>query len=256
MRQPLVVGNWKMHGNAAGIRFLLAELIQAGAAFSQTEVAVCPPFVFLPLVTELCAGSYIRVGAQNVSQHNSGAFTGEVSAAMLAELGAAYVLVGHSERRELFAESSETVAEKFLASQAQGLTPILCLGETLQQREGGETEKTVLAQLDAILTASGVEAFANSVLAYEPVWAIGTGKTASPEQAQQVHKLLREHIASKDSVVADAIRILYGGSVKDTNARELFSQPDIDGGLVGGSSLEAGQFAVICASMENLLWKL
>ena len=252
MRKPLVVGNWKMHGNAAGIRSLMTELIQAEAAFAGAEVGVCPPFVFLPLVTELCAGSSIRVGAQNLSQHDRGAFTGEVSAAMLAELGADYVLVGHSERRELFGESSETVAEKFLAAQAQGLTPILCLGETLEQREGGETEKTVLAQLDAILTASGIEAFANSVLAYEPVWAIGTGKTASPEQAQQVHQILREHIAGKDSAVADAIRILYGGSVKDTNARELFSQPDIDGGLVGGSSLEARQFAAICATMGNL----
>lgn len=252
MRKPLVVGNWKMHGNAAGIRSLMTELIQAEAAFAGAEVGVCPPFVFLPLVTELCAGSSIRVGAQNLSQHDRGAFTGEVSAAMLAELGADYVLVGHSERRELFGESSETVAEKFLAAQAQGLTPILCLGETLEQREGGETEKTVLAQLDAILTASGIEAFANSVLAYEPVWAIGTGKTASPEQAQQVHQILREYIAGEDSVVADAIRILYGGSVKDTNARELFSQPDIDGGLVGGSSLEARQFAAICATMENL----
>ena len=251
MRKPLVVGNWKMHGNAAGIRSLMTELIQAEAAFAGAEVGVCPPFVFLPLVTELCAGSSIRVGAQNLSQHDRGAFTGEVSAAMLAELGADYVLVGHSERRELFGESSETVAEKFLAAQALGLTPILCLGETLEQREGGETKKTVLAQLDAILTASGVEAFANSVLAYEPVWAIGTGKTASPEQAQQVHQILREHIAGKDSAVADAIRILYGGSVKDTNARELFSQPDIDGGLVGGSSLEARQFAAICASMET-----
>ena len=251
MRKPLVIGNWKMHGNAEGIRSLMTELIQAEAAFPGAEVGVCPPFVFLPLVTELCAGSSIRVGAQNVSQYDGGAFTGEVSAAMLAELGIDYVLVGHSERRELFGESSETVAAKFMAAQAQGLTPILCLGETLEQRESGETEKTVLAQLDAILTASGIEAFENSVLAYEPVWAIGTGKTASPEQAQQVHQILRERIAGEDSVVADAIRILYGGSVKDTNARELFSQPDIDGGLVGGSSLEARQFAAICASMGN-----
>ena len=188
MRQPLVIGNWKMHGNAGGIRSLMAELIEAEGAFSGTEVGVCPPFVFLTMVTALCADSSIRVGAQNVSQHDKGAFTGEVSAAMLAELGAAYVLVGHSERRECFAESSETVAEKFLAAQAHGLTPVLCLGETLQQRERGETEQTVLAQLDTVLAAAGVEAFANSVLAYEPVWAIGTGKTASPEQAQQVHQ--------------------------------------------------------------------
>ena len=251
MRQPLVIGNWKMHGNAGGIRSLMAELIEAEGAFSGTEVGVCPPFVFLTMVTALCADSSIRVGAQNVSQHDKGAFTGEVSAAMLAELGAAYVLVGHSERRECFAESSETVAEKFLAAQAHGLTPVLCLGETLQQRERGETEQTVLAQLDTVLAAAGIEAFANSVLAYEPVWAIGTGKTASPEQAQQVHQILREHIAEKDPAVAGALRILYGGSVKDTNARVLFSQPDIDGGLVGGASLEAGQFTAICASMEN-----
>ncbi len=158
MRKPLVIGNWKMHGNAAGIRLLMTELIQAEAEFPGAEVGVCPPFVFLPLVTELCAGSSIRVGAQNLSQHDRGAFTGEVSAAMLAELGADYVLVGHSERRELFGESSETVAEKFLAAQAQGLTPILCLGETLEQREGGETEKTVLAQLDAIRSGRSVRA--------------------------------------------------------------------------------------------------
>ena len=251
MRQPLVVGNWKMHGNAGAIKSLMTELIEAKESFSRAEVGVCPPFVFLPMVTELCAGSSIRVGAQNVSQHDSGAFTGEVSAAMLAELGATYVLVGHSERRDLFAESNETVAEKFLAAQAQGLTPILCLGETLEQRERGETGKTVLAQLDTVLAAAGTVAFANSVLAYEPVWAIGTGETASPEQAQQVHRILREHIAGEDSVVAETLRILYGGSVKDTNARALFSQPDIDGGLVGGASLEAGQFAAICASMEN-----
>ena len=251
MRQPLVVGNWKMHGNAGGIRSLMGELIEAEGAFSGAEVGVCPPFVFLPMVTELCAGSSIRVGAQNVSQHDNGAFTGEVSAAMLAELGVAYVLVGHSERRDFFAESSETVAEKFLAAQAHGLTPVLCLGETLQQRERGETEQTVLAQLDTVLAAAGVEAFANSVLAYEPVWAIGTGKTASPEQAQEVHQILREHIAVKGAAVADALRILYGGSVKDTNAGVLFSQPDIDGGLVGGASLEARQFTAICASMEN-----
>ena len=250
MRQPLVVGNWKMHGNAGAIRSLMAELIEAEDSFSGAEVGVCPPFVFLPMVTELCAASSIRVGAQNVSQHDSGAFTGEVSGAMLAELGVTYVLVGHSERRDLFAESNETVAEKFLAAQAQGLTPILCVGETLKQRERGETEKTVLAQLNTVLAAAGTVAFASSVLAYEPVWAIGTGETASPEEAQQVHQLLREHIASEDSVVAEAQRILYGGSVKDTNARALFSQPDIDGGLVGGASLEAGQFAAICASME------
>ena len=251
MRQPLVVGNWKMRGNAEGTRSLIAELIEAEGAFSGAEVVVCPPFVFLPMVTELCDGSSIRVGAQNVSQYDNGSFTGEVSAAMLSELGAVYVLVGHSERREFFAESSETVAGKFLAAQARGLTPILCLGETLQQRERGETEQTVLAQLNTVLAAAGVEAFANSVLAYEPVWAIGTGKTASPECAQQVHQILREHVALRDSAVADALRILYGGSVKDTNARVLFSQPDIDGGLVGGASLEAGQFAAICASMEN-----
>ncbi len=250
MRQPLVLGNWKMHGTAVGIRSLVFKLIEAKTRFSRVEVGVCPPFVFLPMVAELCAGSPIRIGAQNVSQHRDGSFTGEVSAAMLAEFGIDYTLVGHSERRELFGESSQTIAEKFVAAQEQGLMPVLCLGETLEQRDQGETEETVLAQLDAVLSVAGVEAIAESVLAYEPIWAIGTGETASPEQAQQVHHVLREHIAGQDAGVAEALRILYGGSVKETNAKTLFSQPDIDGGLVGGASLDAEQFAAICASME------
>ena len=242
MRKPLVVGNWKMHGNAAGIRSLMTELIQAEAAFAGAEVGVCPPFVFLPLVTGLCAGSSIRDGAQNLSQHDRGAFTGEVSAAMLAELGADYVLVGHSERRELFGESSETVAEKFLAAQAQGLTPILCLGETLEQREGGETEKTVLAQLDAILTASGIEAFANSVLAYEPVWAIGTGLTPTADDVREMHAAMRGSLSNRFGGEGSSMRLLYGGSVKPANAAELLSIENVNGALVGGASLKADDF--------------
>ena len=239
-----------MHGTVGEIRSLLLELIKARKTLSQVEVCVCPPFVFLPLVTGLCAGSAIRIGAQNVSQHKNGAFTGEISGSMLAELGAEYVLVGHSERREFFGESSEIVAQKFVAAQEQGLVPVLCLGETLEQRERGKTEETVLAQLDTVISIAGTGALASSVLAYEPIWAIGSGKTASPAQAQQVHRLLREHVAVQDSVVAKALRILYGGSVYETNAKTLFSQPDIDGGLVGGASLDPKQFAAICASME------
>ena len=239
-----------MHGTVGGIRSLLLELKKARKTLSQVEVCVCPPFVFLPLVTGLCAGSAIRIGAQNVSQHKNGAFTGEISGSMLAELGTEYVLVGHSERREFFGESSEIVAEKFMAAQEQGLVPVLCLGETLEQRERGKTEETVLAQLDTVISIAGTGALASSVLAYEPIWAIGSGKTASPAQAQQVHRMLREHIAVRDSVVAKELRILYGGSVHETNAKMLFVQPDIDGGLVGGASLNPEQFAAICASME------
>ena len=251
MRQKLVIGNWKMHGSVEQIQSLLAAVTD-GLAGTDGEVAgVCPPYPYLPLVKQLVADSKIRVGAQNVSQHESGAFTGEVSAPMLADLGVDYAIVGHSERRELYGESSDLVAEKFVAAQSAGVIPILCVGETLAQREQGETEAVVLAQLEAVLTRAGVEAFANAVLAYEPVWAIGTGKTATPEQAQEVHKLLRDHVANSSEEIAAKLQILYGGSVKESNAEALFAQADIDGGLVGGASLQAEQFIAICASTEN-----
>lgn len=251
MRHKMVIGNWKMHGSVEQIQSLLTAVTDGLAATDKAAVGVCPPYPYLTLVKQLVAGTGIRVGAQNVSQHETGAFTGEVSAPMLADLGVDYAIVGHSERRELYAESSQLVADKFVAAQAAGVTPILCVGETLSQREQGETEAMVVAQLEAVLARAGVEAFANAVLAYEPVWAIGTGKTATPEQAQEVHKLLRDHVAASNEEIAANLQILYGGSVKESNAEALFAQADIDGGLVGGASLQAEQFIAICASAEN-----
>jgi len=251
MRQKMVVGNWKMHGSVEQIQQLLRDVIRGLAGQESTAVGVCPPYPYLPLVKQLCAESDVKVGAQNVSQHESGAFTGEVAAPMLSDLGIDFAIVGHSERRELYGETSDIVAEKFMASQAAGITPILCVGETLSQRDDGETEAVVLAQLQAVIAKAGVEAFSNAVLAYEPVWAIGTGKTATPEQAQEVHRLLRGYIAGLSEDIAANLQILYGGSVKDSNAGALFTQADIDGGLVGGASLQAEQFIAICANTEN-----
>lgn len=252
VRNKLVVGNWKMHGSSASIRQLL-DGINAGldAVSDQVAVAVCPPFVYLPLVVELCAGSRIRPGAQNLSAEEQGAFTGEVAGNMLADSGAEFVIVGHSERRELFGESDALVAEKFLAVQQNNMIPILCVGESLQQRKDGITDQVVLSQLDAVVKRAGIESFGNAVLAYEPVWAIGTGETASPEQAQEVHALIREHLGKQNKEVAAALQLLYGGSVKSSNAGELFAQPDIDGGLVGGASLESEQFVAICSSADR-----
>lgn len=251
MRNKLVVGNWKMHGSSEQIQNLLKLIIEGVAGLNQAEIGICPPYPYLTLVKQLCHDTGIKVGAQNVSQHDGGAYTGEVAAPMLADLGMDYVIVGHSERREVYGETDGLVAEKFIATQRSGLVPILCVGESLTERENGETEAIVLRQLDAVLEQAGHEAFANAVIAYEPVWAIGTGKTATPEQAQEVHKLLRDRIAQSSKEISAAIRILYGGSVKETNAETLFAQTDIDGGLVGGASLQAEQFIAICASAEN-----
>lgn len=250
MRSKLVVGNWKLHGSREFTAALLAELtaVKLPAA---VEVAVCPPYVYLPQAIEVCANTAIRVGAQNASEHEQGAFTGEVSCGMLAELGAHYVLVGHSERRELYADTDAVVVEKFAAVQKQGLIPILCVGESLQQRQDGLSTRIVLSQLDAVVDKLGIEALAMAVLAYEPIWAIGTGETASPEQAQEIHAAIRQHVAEKDTELAASLRILYGGSVKSSNSAELFAQSDIDGGLVGGASLEAEQFIAICESADN-----
>jgi triosephosphate isomerase len=209
-------------------------------------VAVCVPFPYLAQAQAKLAGSAIAWGAQNMSQHAKGAFTGEVSAAMLKDFGCAYVIVGHSERRALYGESDEVVAEKFAAAQAAGLTPILCVGETLDEREGGITETVVGRQLDAVIAKSGVAALARAVVAYEPVWAIGTGKTASPEQAQAVHAFIRGKVRALDAAVADGLIIQYGGSMKPNNAAELLGQPDIDGGLIGGAALNAEEFLAIC----------
>ncbi len=247
MRRKLVAGNWKMHGSLAENEALLAGVL-AGVAGAKTDVAVCVPFPFLAQVQAKLAGSPVAWGAQNLSQHGKGAFTGEVSAAMLRDFGCKYVIVGHSERRALYGETDELVAEKFEAAQAAGLVPILCVGETLGEREGGITQEVVARQLDAVIAKSGVAALADAVVAYEPVWAIGTGKTATPEQAQAVHAFIRGKIAALDPAVAEGLIIQYGGSMKASNAAELLAQPDIDGGLIGGASLVAEEFLAICKS--------
>jgi triosephosphate isomerase len=245
MRRKLVAGNWKMHGNLAENEALLSGLL-AGMGNVKAGVAVCVPFPYLAQVQAKLAGSTIALGAQNMSQHAKGAYTGEVSATMLRDFACAYVIVGHSERRALYGESDAEVAEKFAAVQAAGMTPILCVGETLDEREGGVTEDVVGRQLDAVIAKSGVAALAQSVVAYEPVWAIGTGKTASPDQAQAVHAFIRNKIRALDAAVADGLVIQYGGSMKPNNAAELLGQPDIDGGLIGGAALNAEEFLAIC----------
>lgn len=247
-RKPLVAGNWKMHGSLAGNAELLLGLRELLPA-SSVDCVVCPPFVYLPAVGAALAGSAIELGAQDVcEQSESGAFTGEVSASMLREVGCRYAIVGHSERRAIYGESDELVARKFAAALAAGLVPILCVGESLQEREAGATEAVVIRQLDAVINAVGVAALGRGVLAYEPVWAIGTGRTASPEQAQEVHACLRGRIAAIDVTIAGSMRILYGGSVKAGNAKDIFAMPDVDGGLIGGASLKAAEFAAIVAA--------
>jgi len=246
MRSKLVAGNWKMHGSLVENDALLGALKSGVAAGAGSECAVCVPFPYLAQVQGLLAGSSIAWGAQDVSEHTKGAFTGEVSAAMLKEFGCRYVIVGHSERRAMHGEGSQQVARKVKAAQSAGLTPILCVGETLAQRESGVTDAVVSEQLVAVIDELGIAALSSAVVAYEPVWAIGTGKTASPEQAQAVHATIRDQIARRDAGLAARVKILYGGSVKAGNAVELFAMPDIDGGLVGGASLEAKEFLGIC----------
>jgi len=250
MRSKLVAGNWKMHGSTAENRVLLEAVLHGSDDVRGAECAVCVPYPYLAQTQTALRSSRVAWGAQNVSQHAKGAFTGEVSAAMLAEFGCRYVIVGHSERRSLFAEDSETVARKFGAVQSAGMTPILCLGETLAERETGATEAVVARQLDAVIAQSGAAALASAVIAYEPVWAIGTGKTATPAQAQAVHEFIRAQVAVGAPAVAQALRILYGGSVKASNAAELFAMADIDGGLIGGASLVAEEFLAICRAAQ------
>jgi triosephosphate isomerase (TIM) len=250
MRQHLVAGNWKMQGSRAENAALVRTLLDLVRPESGTEVLVCPPFVYLWDVGRLLKDSDVVLGAQSVCAEPQGAFTGEVSAAMLKDVGCRYVLVGHSERRQLYGEGDALVARKFIAAQSQGLLPVLCVGETLEEREADRTTEVVARQLDAVLAVSGAGSFARAVIAYEPVWAIGTGRTASPEQAQQVHAMIRARIAARDATIGGYLRILYGGSVKASNARELFAMPDIDGGLVGGASLKADEFARICAAAD------
>jgi len=246
MRQKLVAGNWKMHGSLAGNAQLLDALLAGMPAATGAEAAVCAPYPFLAQLQQRLAGSVLAWGAQDVSEHAQGAYTGEVSAAMLKEFGCRYVIIGHSERRSFYGDTDAVVAAKFLAAQSQGLTPILCVGETLAEREAGQTIAVVSRQLSAVLERAGVSAFAAAVIAYEPVWAIGTGLTASPAQAQEVHAAIRAQLAALDAAIAAGVQILYGGSVKPQNAAELFGQADIDGGLIGGAALVAEDFLAIC----------
>jgi triosephosphate isomerase len=250
MRQPLVAGNWKMHGTRSENQRLVEALVEQLNPERRVEVLVCPPFPYLWEVGRLLNGSGIVLGAQSLCAEGQGAFTGEVAAAMLRDVGCRYVLVGHSERRQLYGEPDELVARKFRAAQAAGLVPVLCVGETLVEREQGLTAAVVARQIDAVLAVGGVAGFAQAVVAYEPVWAIGTGRNATPGQAQDVHAEIRGKIAKLDANIAGSLRILYGGSVKGSNARELFECADIDGGLVGGASLKADEFARICAAAD------
>jgi triosephosphate isomerase len=245
MRRKLVAGNWKMHGRQAANAALVNGILSCVDEYHGIDLWIAPPTVYLAQVAGLLTGSELRLSAQNLAQEDDGACTGEVSAGMLADIGAHAVIVGHSERRSRYGDTDAAVAERFAKAQAAGLVPVLCVGETLAEREAGKTESVVLGQLAAVVDAHGVSALARAVLAYEPVWAIGTGHTASPGQAQQVHAVLRAAVASKDAAVAAGLRILYGGSVKAANAAALFAMPDIDGALVGGASLDADEFVAI-----------
>lgn len=248
MRQPLIMGNWKMNGSREeGVQ--LAKALAEGLGAVSQEMAVCVPFVYLSDIRAALGSSGIALGAQNVADQSSGAYTGEVSASMLADCGCKYALVGHSERRSYYGDTNESVAKRFCQAQSKGIVPVLCVGETLDEREQDRTFQVVDEQLDAVIAAAGIEAFEKAVIAYEPVWAIGTGKTATDDQAQEVHKYIRQRIAERSAAVAEKVQILYGGSVKPDNAKALFAMPDIDGGLVGGASLDAKGFLQICHSV-------
>ncbi len=243
MRTTLIAGNWKMNGSLQSI-IQLVEGIKAGDAGS-ARLAVCPPAVYLMKVGGMLEGTNISLGSQNVCDQAGGAYTGEISGTMLKEAGCTYAIVGHSERRSLYQESDSLVADRFAMAIESGLQPILCLGETIDERQSDATEEVVARQLNAVLEKVGVDALSNSVIAYEPVWAIGTGQVATPEQAQAVHAFIRRKISAENSQVADQLQILYGGSMNPGNAAELLSQPDIDGGLIGGASLKAADFLAI-----------
>jgi triosephosphate isomerase len=251
MRRYLIAGNWKMngsrHANAA-----LVDGVRGGLdRCRDVEVAVCPPAAYLESVGQALQGSPLRLGAQNLcDQDQPGAFTGELHGGMLKDVGCEYVIVGHSERRTLYGESDALVARKYRVAQACGLTPILCVGETLEQREAGQTEAVLERQLRAVLELCGAPSLARAVIAYEPVWAIGTGRNATPQQAQHAHAFLRAQIAARDGKIAAALRLLYGGSVKSENAAALFAGPDVDGGLIGGASLKVDEFLAICAAAQ------
>jgi triosephosphate isomerase len=248
MRGKLIAGNWKMNGGLASNEALLRTLIPALTPLDGLQRVVCAPYPYLAQVQKLLHGTGIEWGAQDVCQFDSGAYTGGVSAGMLKDFGCRYVIVGHSERRSIFGETDDVVAAKFAAALKAGLNPILCVGESLNEREAGATERVVARQLDAVAAQSGVASLARAVVAYEPVWAIGTGRTATPDQAQAVHQFIRQRIARLDGATGERLLILYGGSVKASNSGQLFSMPDVDGGLIGGASLIADEFAAICRS--------
>jgi len=246
MRQTLIAGNWKLNGSKQSIIDLLAGITNGLNTGTSVSVAVCAPYIYIPLVESLVDDAHIAMGAQNVSEHAAGAYTGEVSATMLQEFSCRYCLVGHSERRSLYNESDADTAAKFKALQAEDITPILCVGETLEEREQGITQQVVATQLRAVIDTCGIKAISNAVIAYEPVWAIGTGRTATPEQAQAVHAAIRLLLATESEEVAQKVQILYGGSMNPSNASALLAMPDIDGGLIGGASLKADDFLAIC----------
>ena len=249
MRKILVAGNWKMHGSKTMVRSLLEGLLAGSSADGKADLAVFPPFPYLSLTESILSGSHITWGGQTLNPNAQGAHTGETSGNMLVDMGCRYVLAGHSERRAIYGESDEDVAVRFQAALDAGLVPVLCVGETLEEREENQTEAVVARQMDAVIESAGIDAFSRAVIAYEPVWAIGTGLTATPEQAQSVHAFIRDKISALNVIIADQLRILYGGSVKGSNAAELFAQSDIDGGLVGGASLTAEDFLAIYSAV-------
>ncbi|MFK5891764.1 MAG: triose-phosphate isomerase [Pseudomonadota bacterium] len=246
MRKILIAGNWKMNSSVSMVNELITGVVAGAKNLSTVEAAVCPPYLYIPMVAEATKDSNVSVGSQNVSTQASGAFTGEISTDMIKNFSCKYSIIGHSERRTLYNETDALVAEKFKVVKASGLIPIFCIGETLEEREANETESVVARQLDAVSNLNGNDAFSGCVIAYEPVWAIGTGKTASPEQAQSVHAFIRQHISKLNSDNAEKVQILYGGSMNPGNAKDLLSQNDIDGGLIGGASLKSDDFMAIC----------
>ncbi len=253
MRRPLVMGNWKMNGSLSSNDSLLHALSRQLKDLDSVDVAVCPPFIYLPQAIDLCESTRVRVGAQNMSDQDSGAYTGEVSGDMLRELGCTYVLVGHSERRTLYGETDQAVAAKTEKALEAGLVPVLCVGETLEERQSGEMESVIGRQVKAVLERCAISSFTQIVIAYEPVWAIGTGETATPSQAQAVHAYIRQLLAAEDAEIAERCTILYGGSVNEKSAKSLFSMADVDGGLVGGASLKADSFSAICRAAAQSL---
>ncbi len=253
MRKPLVAGNWKMNGTNASNKILLDGILTHTESFANVDVALFPPAVYLQQVQQALQGSGLYWGTQNLSQFSQGAYTGEISAVMLNDFGCRYVLIGHSERRCLYAELNldqlildHIIADKYEMALSEGLSPIICIGESPEEHAKGQTEEVVARLLDIVIDRLGVKSLSQAVLAYEPVWAIGTGKSATPEWAQEVHSFMRERIQKHDKYTADNIQILYGGSVKGNNAAPLFSMQDIDGGLIGGASLDANEFVEIC----------